>query len=76
MSGIRWIPKYTVQATSPEVKKSIQIYRFGIRNSNCCKPIQKFNFLSGGTPSAGGPSIKDGGTPLAGGPKIYNGGKP
>lgn len=77
MSGIRWKPKYIVQPTSPEIKKIIQVYRFGIRNSNCCEKIKiKYNFFDGGTPSAGGSAIKDGGIPSAGGPQGYDGGKP
>lgn len=81
MSGIRWRPTYIVQPTSREVKKTFQIYRFGIRNLNCCKinypKIKiKYNILDGGIPFASGPAIKDGGIPSAGGPQVYDGGKP
>ena len=78
MSGIRWRPKYIIQPISPEIKKTFQIYRFGIRNLNCCEkiPKMKYNILDGGSPFASGPAIKDGGIPSAGGPQIYDGGKP
>lgn len=82
MSGIRWRPTYIVQPTSPEIKKSFQIYRFGRSvNFNCCRVNNlnikiKYDILDGGTPFVSGPAIKDGGIPSAGGPQIYDGGKP
>jgi hypothetical protein len=81
MSGIRWRPTYIVQAQSPEVKKTFQIYRFGrSANFNCCRInnpiIIKYNILDGGIPFASGPAIKDGGIPFASGPKLYDGGNP
>jgi hypothetical protein len=84
MSGIRWIPKYIVQAQSPEAKKSIMSFSRRGQIRVCCIPrLQipaippiKYSFLDGGIPSASGPAIKDGGLPSAGGPKIYDGGSP
>jgi hypothetical protein len=78
MSGIRWRPTYIVQPTSPEVKKTFQVYRFGRTiNLNCCKKSKiKYDFLDGGSPFTSGLAIKDGGSPSAGGPKIYDGGSP
>ena len=82
MSGIRWRPAYIIQPTSPEVKKTFQIYRFHRTiNLNCCRINytrikKKYNILDGGIPFSSGPAIKDGGIPSAGGPKIYDGGKP
>jgi hypothetical protein len=76
MSSIRWRPRFTVLPTSPEVKKSIQIYRFGRSvNPNCFCIKRKIEILDGGTPSFSG-RIFDGGTPSAGGPQIYDGGNP
>ncbi len=65
--------------TSHEVKKSIQVYRFGRSvnlNCFCGPPRRKINILDGGIPFAPGPNIKDDGTPSAGGSKFYDGGKP
>jgi hypothetical protein len=83
MASIRWKPKYVIQPQSPEVKKSIQIFRplFGVRRIDCCpalpekKKIQiKFSLLDGGSPSSSGRFL-DGGSPSGSG-KIYDGGKP
>ena len=78
MSGIRWRSTYIIQPTSPEVKKTFQVYRFGRTiNLNCCKKSKiKYDILDGGLPFASGPAIKDGGIPSASGPQIYHGGSP
>ena len=86
MSGIRWIPKYIVQAQSPEFKKSVLSFSRRGQIRVCCIrypipqipqiPIINYNILDGGSPFSGGPAIKDGGIPSSGGPEIYDGGLP
>jgi hypothetical protein len=87
MSGIRWIPKYSVQSQSPEVKKSILSFSRRGQIRVCCilrlqippiPPIPpiKYDFLDGGIPFTSGLAIKDGGIPFASGPQIYDGGSP
>jgi hypothetical protein len=79
MSGIRWKPKYTVLAKSPETfKRPLTSFRAG-RLQTCCIPfitniLKLTKTFDGGTPSLGGSLIKNGGSSTSSGPIIYSGG--
>jgi hypothetical protein len=85
MSGIRWRPKFSVLAISPETKKTVLSFSRRGKIRVCCitkpsipipDPIPILNFLDGGSPFSGGGIFYDGGSPTSGGQRIFDGGNP